>query len=55
MNELEYRSRYKDQMIKCGLPEKDAEMCSKAVDMPDIDLDLDDPEFDADEELSCWG
>jgi hypothetical protein len=54
MDQLEYRRRYRDQMVKRGVLPGVADDASEACDFDDLDRDYSDPESDADEELTYW-
>jgi hypothetical protein len=49
-----WKKRYRDRLIKSGLTLKEARESTNAIDMSDIDLEIDDPEMMADDELSYW-
>jgi len=55
MKQGEWLRRYKDQLIKRGLDDDLADDATGAVELADVNLELDDPEDCADEELSYWG
>lgn len=53
MEEEEYLRRYKARMMERGLNEREAQAITDAISTEPDFLD-EDPEDDADEELSCW-
>ena len=50
----DWKDKFIFRLIEHGIEQDFAEQTCEAVNFSDIDLELDDPEDEADEELSCW-